>query len=229
VYCDYNNYRRRAESAGPGGQNEAVTSSGQLDPMASDIGSVSFRISPYSTRSRDSSVEALLRDKKDFAKQNFFLTSAKNTSREQDKWSSLKTEHSQLGSRKTEQDKSSSLKREPNKGSSLKPEEDKPKSLPAENDKKRSLKRESKREDSLRREPEKRSSSSRSEGVKKSVHSEPGRRERGEYEGPVLTYSNRKVVKSTECIDELIDEAEDAKGRIISLFFYKLLLQFVNI
>jgi hypothetical protein len=190
--------------------------------MASDIGPVSFRISPYSTRSRDSSVEALLRDKKDFAKQNFFLTSAKNTSREQDQWSSLKTEHSQLGSRKTVQEKSSSLKREPNKGSSLKPEEDKPKSLPAENDKKRNLKKESKREDSLRREPEKRSSSSRSEGVRKSGHSElHGRKQ---YEGPVLTYSNRKVVKSTECIDELIDEVEDSKGRIIMLFFSKLLL-----
>ncbi len=196
-----------------------------MDPMASDIGPVSFRISPYSTRSRDSSVEALLRDNKDFAKQNFFLTSAKNTSREQDKWSSLKTEHSQLGSGKTEQDKSSSIKREPNKGGNLKPEEDKTKSHPAEHDKKRNLKRESKREDSLRREPEKRSSNSRSEGVKKSGHSEPhGRKQRGEYEGPVLTYSNRKVVKSTECIDELIDEVEDSKGRIIMLFSYKLLL-----
>ena len=212
--------RKRAESADPN-RSGAQADSGQCEDLAT-----SFRISPYSTTRP--TVAALLRDK-DFSKQNFFLNSAKsctNIRTEPDSGSEQKTEPNKSSCRGTEPNKTGSLKTEPNKSScrgtepnktgSLKSEAKKSSGVSTEAEKTSSLKTDHSKVDHKPKSQRKSTSKPEEQEWSSSRPEEPkGRKPRGRRPAEpsaVLTYSNKKVFKSSECIDELVDQDEGLKG-----------------
>ena len=192
--------RKRAESADPN-RSGAQADSGQCEDLAT-----SFRISPYSTTRP--TVAALLRDK-DFSKQNFFLNSAKSCT-------NIRTEPDSCSEQKTEPNKSSCRGTEPNKTGSLKSEAKKSSGVSTEAEKTSSLKTDHSKVDHKPKSQRKSTSKPEEQEWSSSRPEEPkGRKPRGRRPAEptaVLTYSNKKVFKSSECIDELVDQDEGLKG-----------------